>query len=232
MLLLLALIFLPSPSPASPDDGELAERIADLLGARFSPEYLSVTVKDSSAYAEMMGAVLSKIRIDTMKLDAMLISSDIPSEGGVKSLSSLIGYSRGELVLLERDVNSYFDNNDTKGFSNLVFDFKPDGFTAKGIFSASFIFSIRIRLSAKGVLALRSDGVYLENVDIFVENIKQPETLTKQILSRINPLIEWSDIPFKVEFKTISMSEDSAVMTGYPTSMDGGAVAVWEGGRR
>jgi hypothetical protein len=225
-LLLSMAVFFPPPSRAESIDEGMARRIADLLGAKFSPEYVLVTVKDSRAYAEMRGAVLSRIRIDTMKLDALLIGGGVPL-GDVDSLSSLIGYSRGELVLLERDVNSYFDNNDTRGFSNLVFDFKQDGFKANGIFTASFIFSIRIRLTASGVLALKSDGVYLEDVSILVENIRQPEALTKQVTSRVNPLIEWSDIPFKVDFKTVSMSEDSAVMTGYPMNVEGGATAIW-----
>jgi hypothetical protein len=231
-LLLLTAAFFPPSSWAGSGDEEMARRIADLLGTKFSPEYILVTVKDSQAYAEMKGAVLSGIRIDAMKLDALLIGGDVRPNGDVNSLSSLIGYSKGELILLEKDVNSYFDNNDTKGFSNLVFDFKQDGFTANGIFTATFIFSIRIRLTASGVLALKSDGVYLDDVNIFVENIRQPETLTKQVTSRVNPLIEWSDIPFKVDFKTVSMSEDSAVMTGYPMNLEGGATAVWTSGER
>lgn len=216
------------PQPAT--DLEMARHIASLLGGKFKPEWVSVTVRDSRAYAEMKGATLDKIRIDTMRLDALITDRLAPLSDDVDSLASLIGYSKGELVLLEQDVNAYFDNNDTRGFSNLVFDFKPEGFSANGVFTAALLFTIRIRLGATGVLALQPDGVYLDNVKIYTEKIKQPDMLVSQILSRINPLIEWASIPFKVEFKEISMDEDAARMTGFPESIEGDT-AVWENGK-
>lgn len=218
----------PHAAAAEPSDKQTAEHIVKLLVEKFTPESVSVTVKDSYAFAEMKGALLSKVRIDTMKLDAILINRDKPLSDDVKSLSSLIGYSKGEIVLLEKDVNDYFKQNTSSGFSNLVFDFKPNGFRADGLFTASFLVTLRIRLAATGVLELKPDGVYLGNVSIFVENMKQPGSLTDQIISRINPLIEWSDVPFKVEFKTISMDDRSATMTGYPKKLAGGITSVWE----
>jgi hypothetical protein len=188
---------------------------------------VTVTVRESRAFAEMRGAVLSRIRIDTMRLDALLTNLDQPLSEDAESLASLIGYSRGEIVLLERDVNDYFSANDTRGFSNLVFNFKPGGFRAEGIFSATFLFTIRIRLAAAGILSLGSDGVYLDDVNIYTEGVKQPDMLTNQVLSRVNPLIEWSSIPFKVQFREISMDDDAARMTGYPKPLEGAAY-IWE----
>jgi hypothetical protein len=212
---------------AAASDAEMARHITSLLGAKFQPESLTVTVRESHAYAEMKGAIMGGIRIDTMKLDALLTNREKELSDDVASLSSLIGYSRGELILLEKDVNAYFNNNDTKGFSKLTFDFTPKGFSARGLFSADFIFKLRIRLAAFGVLGLSHDGVNLENVEIYVEKIKQPELLTEQIVSRVNPLLEWSDIPFKVEFKTVIMDDNSARMTGNPRTFSGGSSAVW-----
>jgi hypothetical protein len=215
------------PDIADSSDRKMADTLVNLLGEKFSPESLEVTVNGSSAYAEMRGVVLSGIRIDTMKLDALLVNADQVEGKDVKFLASLIGYSKGELILLERDVNAYFDSNDTRGFSNLVFNFTPDGFRADGIFTASMLITFRIRLAALGRLALKSDGVNLDDVSIYVENVKQPSALTNHILSRVNPLIEWDSIPFKVTFKEIRMDEDSAVMTGYPERVTGGATSVW-----
>jgi hypothetical protein len=217
-----------SPAHAGTSDPEMAKHIAYLLGEKFSPDSLSVTVKESRAYAEMKGVMLSGIRIDSMRLSALLTNKDAALSDDVDSLASLIGYSRGELVLLEADVNAYFDENEQSGFSKLSFDFSPAGFTANGIFSAEFLFTLRIRLKAKGVLELKHDGVYLGGVAIYVENIKQPDALTKQIVSRVNPLLEFSDIPFKVEFDTITMSDSSAEMSGAPEKITGGSTAVWK----
>ena len=163
-------------------DSVVANHVADLLYDKFKPEGLFVTVRDSRAYAEMKGAVISDIRIDTMRLDALLVNLDKPLVNDVDSLASLIGFSRGELVLAEKDVNDFFKKNDTKGFSKLVFDFTPKGFLAKGIFSADFIVTFRIRLAATGFLALKSDGVHLDKTSIFVENIKQPYSDRKSVV--------------------------------------------------
>jgi hypothetical protein len=217
-----------SPAYADTSDSKMASHIADLLGEKFSPDSLSVTVKESRAYAEMKGVVLSGIRIDSMRLSALLTNKGDALSDDVDSLASLIGYSKGELILLEDDVNAYFDENEQSGFSKLNFDFSPAGFKANGIFSAEFLFTLRIRLEARGVLELKRDGVYLSGVAIYVENIKQPDALTKQIVSRVNPLLEFSDIPFKVEFDTITMSDSSAKMSGMPEKITGGSTAVWK----
>ena len=220
----------PSVASAEMTDMEMATHIANLLGEKFAPESVTVSVKESRAYAEMKGAVLSKIHIDTMKLDALITGRDQPASDDVDSLASLIGYSRGEIILLERDVNAYFDNNDTKGFSGLRFKFSPKGFRADGVFSFTLLITMRIRLAAEGVLALETGGVYLDQVKIFAENMKQPDLLTRQVLERVNPLLEWSDIPFKVEFKSVSMDDEKAVMTGYPQVVEG-ATYTWTGAR-
>jgi hypothetical protein len=226
-MVLLCAFAAAGPCAASGLDGSMSRRIASLLGEEFSPESLSVTVRESRAYAEMRGVVLSGIRIDTMKLDALLTGGERALSADIDSLAGLIGYSRGEMILLEKDVNAYFDNNDTRGFSKLKFDFTPQGFKANGLFSADFIFHLRIRLAAAGVLDLESDGLYLQDVTIHVEKIKQPAALTDKIVARINPLIKWSDIPFKVEFRRVTMSDDAAMMTGDPQQLEGGSRTVW-----
>jgi hypothetical protein len=217
------------PAWGEVSDEGMAGHIASLLGGKFSPESLEVTVNQSRAYAEMRGVILSGIRIDTMRLDALLTNYDGALDSDVDALASLIGYSKGEIVLLERDVNNYFANNDTKGFSNLAFNFKPNGFRADGIFSADFLFKLRIRLAAEGLLGLQSDGLYLEDVSIYVEKIRQPGALTDQIVNRVNPLLEWSDIPFKVEFRTVTMDDEAARLTGGPEMLEDGFKVVWSG---
>ena len=73
---------------------------------------------------------------------------------------------------------------------------------------------------------MKSDGVHLDKTSIFVENIKQPDSLTERIVNRINPLLEWRDIPFKVEFSKITMDEEATRMTGHPKKLEAGFTAV------
>lgn len=224
-----ALLLLALPcAAAAPTDLEMATHMARLLGAEFAPDWVTVTVEESHAYAEMKGAVISNIRIDSMRLDALITDRQRPLSDDVGALTSLIGFSRGEIVLAEKDVNAYFAANEKNGFSNLKFDFTPQGFRADGMFSADFILTFRIRLAAEGVLALKSDGVHLDGVSIYVERMKQPDILTDQIISRVNPLLEWDSIPFKVEFSEITMDGEGARMTGKPEKLAGGSSYTWK----
>jgi hypothetical protein len=209
-------------------DRAMAETLARMLGDKFKPDSLEVTVDGSHAYAEARGFTLSGVRIAMLRLEAILNGSGPPEAGGdIKTLASLIGYSWGEITLRDEDINAYFSANETRGFADLAVGFTPDGFKAEGIFTTRLIFTLRIRLRATGNFVLRRDGVYIDNAGIYVEGMKQPEFLTDQVMERANPLIEWDDIPFKVVFREINMDWDTATMTGYPSKFEGGATARW-----
>ncbi|MDR2779958.1 MAG: hypothetical protein LBB28_02410 [Synergistaceae bacterium] len=212
-------------------DGEMAQILAEKLGAKFAPEYLRVKVLDSHAYAEARGVSLSGVMVDSLRIEAILISNEAPEDDDVKALASLIGYSWGEVVLRAEDINKYFAKYETRGFSDLVVNFSPSGFRVEGIFTTSLLFTLRVRLSATGNFALKPDGVYIDDAAMYIENHRQPEFIKAQALKRANPLITWSEIPFKIVFKDIGMTDSSAIMTGNPRDFDGGETAVWEGGR-
>lgn len=207
----------------------LSETIGKNILAEFSPESASVTVKELTAWIEINGGTIDGIRIEKMKLLAVMQKNYSPdiSAGSASYLSQMIKSSKGEVVLAEKDVNEYFINNkNPDGFSELHFDFKEDGFTASGKFRTNFIFDIELPISAKGILGLRDEGVYLENTIIKIEGISQPEILTNMILSKLNPLLEFKDIPFPVTFEKIIMTEKAAIMTGEPKDFKG--VETWK----
>ncbi|MDR1966931.1 MAG: hypothetical protein LBQ36_09485 [Synergistaceae bacterium] len=225
-LVLASAFFMPRECEALAD-AEMARVLADKLGAEFSPESLFVTVRDSHAYAEARGIVLSGVRVDALRLEAILTASELPESDDVESLASMIGYSWGEVTLLEGDVNSYFSSHETRGFSGLSVTFNPDGFFAKATFSTSWLFTLRIRLSARGAFALRPDGVYIDNAEIYVEGVRQPSFIVEQVMERANPLIRWDEIPFRIVFRDISINGEAATMTGYPAMFEGGSTAYW-----
>ena len=195
----------------------LSETIGKNILAEFNPESAAVTVKELTAWIEINGGTIDGIRIEKMRLLAVMQKNHSPdiSADSASYLSQMIKSSKGEVVLAEKDVNDYFINNkNPDGFSGLNFDFKEDGFTASGKFRTKFIVDIELPISAKGILGLRDDGVYLENTIIKIEGISQPELLTSMILSKLNPLLEFKDIPFPVTFEKIIMTEKAAIMTG------------------
>ena len=199
----------------SAPDLKNAREIGELLAAKFTPQSLRVTAQGNRAYAVMAGARLGGIRIEEMRLDARLRGAPSAQGGDLDRLASLIEQSRGEITLLERDVNDYYKSGaDTSGFSELAFDFKPSGFQAKGIFSAQMLMNLKLNLAAAGNLALRSDGVYIDGVSIFAEGMKQPDMIVNLITDKINPLLPFKDIPFPVSFTKIQMTDKAVVLTG------------------
>lgn len=207
---------------------EMGQRLVEL----FTPESISVTISSGGGFAwvEAKGAVIDKIRVEDLKLRAMIKNDGEKFDMNDKdALARQILMSRGELTLLEKDVNRLFSGDiETKGFSDLVFDFKPDGFKANGVFTAQFLFTIKIRLRAQGNLALQPNGIYIENVKIYTEGVETPNGLVKMVTDRINPLLSFDKIPFPTEFKTVVMTDDAAILTGNPERFEGGKTWRWK----
>jgi hypothetical protein len=223
--LLLPAAFMPSECPGMTDI-EMASAIAEILGDEFNPESLSVKVRNNHAYAEAGGVFLRGVRVDRLKIEAILASSEIP-EGDAESLASIISYSWGDVTLLASDVNDYFTENGSRGFSDLKLELSPDGFRVSGIFAASLLFTFRVKLAASGKFGLRPDGVYIEDAMVHIQNVSQSGFLVKEMLKKANPLLEWSEIPFRIMFRTIALTEHSATMSGAPRDFDGGEPVTW-----
>ena len=208
-----------------------AREIGSLLREELSPERVEVIVADDGkrAWIECAGAVISGIRIESMKLDAELAELPANIQDGDMELSHRITSSRGEIVLRERDVNDYFaSGKSTGGFSELRFKFSPQGYSAEGKFEADVvIIKINLDLKAKGRLGLKQDGVYLEDTVIYAEGIKQPENITELVTGRVNPLLPFAKIPFPVSFSIMTMKNGEALLTGEPKKIDVGSVWRW-----
>ena len=219
--------------------GNASEQISvpEIIGknivAEFRPEAAAIKVKNKTAWIEMTGGIIDGIRIEKMKLLAELEDKPVSDENGTESrsnssLAKMIKSSKGEVVLAEKDVNTYFNKNENpEGFSNLHFDFTPAGFTATGNFITKIIIDLDLPIFAKGTLGLHDDGVYLDKTSITVKGMNQPDLLTNLLLSEINPLLEFKDIPFPVTFEKIIMTEKAAVMTGEPKEFKGGVKWEW-----
>ena len=208
------------------------EIIGKNIVAEFHPEAAVIKVKNKTAWIEMTGGVIDGIRIEKMKLLADLadtpVSNDNVSESSSSSLAKMIRSSKGEVVLAEKDVNDYFKKNENPdGFSNLQFDFTRAGFTATGNFITKIIIDLDLPIFAKGTLGLHDNGVYLDKTSITVKGITQPDALSNLLLSKINPLLEFKDIPFPVTFEKIKMTEKAAIMTGEPKEFKGGTKWEW-----
>lgn len=225
ILLCAAAITLSAVSPAvcGTLDRDAAEDIVKLLVKEFSPEHLEAEFSHDGkkAWVECTGIHIDGLRIESIKLDADL--AGVPAESEDANLAELITSSRGELVLLERDVNDYFASGKSSGgFSNLKFKFSPKGFYAEGDFTADIsVLKIDLDLTATGKLALESDGVYLSETVITANGSQTSESITDLVLSKVNPLLPFSKIPFPVTFTDLTMKDDRVILTGNPKKIVG-----------
>ena len=231
LVMAISILFCAGGSEAS-EEKRLAEKIGFSMLSLFSPDSIKVQISDGSvkAWIEMSGGTIDRIRIEKIRLSAELES--MPSAARINSESSkleeIIKDSVGEITLAEKDVNDHFRNNENpEGFSGLRFDFKEGGFTAAGTFKTKYFLNVALPIAANGILALHNDAVYLENVVISVKGISQPELLSNIVISKINPLLEFKDIPFPVSFESIIMTESAAIMTGKPQEFKGGETWTW-----
>ena len=85
-------------------------------------------------------------------------------------LADLIHYSRGEVVLLEKDFTDYTSKEieDVKGFKNLECDFSKDGIRVSGSYVATFLFRFNIRMEVLSKLAFDERGLCLTDTTLFV----------------------------------------------------------------
>lgn len=214
-------------------EAETAKKIGLALKEEFSPEKVSVSVygKGEKAWAECIGAAVSGMRIEKLEIEADL--KDMPKDIGSMANEDILAHiarARGKIRLLEADVNGYFNSKeDTSGFSNLIFNFSKDGFQASGNFKAELSkIELNLDLKAAGRLALKDDGVYIEDAEIHSGSLKQPKLITNLILDRINPLLSFEKIPFQIEFKELKMSGSDVILDGFPQKNRGGEQWVWQ----
>lgn len=221
LFVIAALFIFPSASAAQE---RIEEKVGKLLVKEFDPEKLTVqaTGGGSFLYAKAIGIVIKGVRIESVSLYAMMKEPpneiDENDENHKYKLADMIHYSRGEVVLLEKDFREYTSKEmeDIKGFKNLECDFSKNGIRVSGSYVATFLFTFNIRMEVLSKLSFDERGLSLTDTTLFVAGVKQPEYLTSQLLQRINPLIERERIPFPVRISKIDFKDDRIVITGNP----------------
>ena len=217
-LLFASFFVFPSISNA---EVRIEEEVGKLLIKEFNPEKLTVqaTAGGSFLYAKANGITIDGVRIDSVSMYAMMKETpkDVAQEGKYK-LADLIYYSRGEIVFLEKDFSDYTskETEDIKGFKDLKCDFSSEGIKVSGVYTATFLFTLNIRLEAHSKLEFNDKGLCLKDTTLYVSGIRQPKYITNQLLKQINPLIEKNRIPFPVRMTDIIYGNDRVVITGNP----------------
>ncbi|MEG1641493.1 MAG: hypothetical protein RR272_00125 [Synergistaceae bacterium] len=224
LVIVLTLAYSAIPLFASSKEKEYAEKLGQTLNAIFTPDDIKVTINGKYAWIETVGAKIDHIRIEKIIFKAKLkdeldkLLQDKPEDA--------IEFAEGELILLEKDVNNYFIKEDVKDFKDLSFDFTKDGFKGKGAYMGDFTLGLKVNIGTTGNLALEKDGIYFRNTDLYIVNVKQPREISSLIINKINPLLNFKDIPFPVKFKELKMTEEAIILTSFPQKIVNGA--TWQ----
>ena len=213
--------FWHSHSAWASSDGLAAKKICALLSEQLHPERVVVTVKGSYVWTEIRGASLLGLRVERMRLRGKMKKYQAAK---IKDdFTKLIESSQGEIVLKEEDLNNYLaDAGEFSGFSGLRIDFRPEKSVARGLYHAKVLFKVKMRIMAKSRLSLEEDSLYLRDTEVFVEGVKQPQSMTEKITANINPLFSFSAIPFPVKFTKLVIDGESAAVTAAPNPVRGG----------
>lgn len=237
ILLLIVAVFSAFPRISAAQE-RIEEKVGKLLVNEFDPERITVqaTGGGSFLYAKVTGLVIEGVRIESVSLYAMMKEPPNNINEGDKDvkykLADLIHYSRGEVILLEKDFKDYTSKEieDVKGFKNLDCDFSKNGIRVSGSYTATFLFTFNIRMEVISKLAFNDSGLNLTETTLYVAGVKQPEYITSQLIQRINPLIAKEKIPFPVRITDINFKEDRIVITGNPKPLKD--ANVWNYSRR
>lgn len=139
-IFLLVIAAIPVFSSISGAEVRIEEKVGKLLVNEFDPEKIMVqaTGGGSFLYAKVTGIVIEGVRIESVSLYAMMKEPPLnikeDDEDHKYKLADLIHYSRGEVVLLEKDFTDYTSKEikDIKGFKNLECDFSKNGIRVSG----------------------------------------------------------------------------------------------------
>ncbi|MCR5335686.1 MAG: hypothetical protein K6E42_03940 [Synergistes sp.] len=196
-----------------------AALIGEKLRDELCPEKIEVQVSKGcqKAWIRCRGSIISGLRVELMELSALL-SGTLPADEDLADLAGMISDSNGKMILLENDVNNYFaDGHNSSGFSDMRFRFRDKYYTASGRFESDMLFTtIELDINARGTLALRPDGIYLDSTEISVEGKTVHEKLASFITDSINPLLAFGKISFPVRFSSVSISAGRILVDGSP----------------
>ena len=220
-LLFLAAALLPGVAFA---DMRIEEEVGHFLVKEFDPESIVVQATDGGSflYAKASGIIIEGVRIESISMSAMMKEPPKNVEGkDPYKLADLIYMSWGEVIIKEKDIADYCrqETEDIKGFTDLKCDFTPEGIHISGVYTAKFLFTFKIRLSAITKVAFDNTGLYLTNAKFFINGVKQPDVMTDGLLKEINPLIKREKIPFPVRITMIYTTNDRIVLTGSPKKL-------------
>lgn len=224
-LALISLLLTAGTASADPVDDLL-----DYYVSRFNVEKGLITVDGqpddtglfNDVYMKLDGLMVEGLRIDTVEVRMKGVQFNEPSQwksGNVECKSAISVQAVAEIF--EKDINNaiasktFGDDDGGNEWHDLALAIKPSGLSGKGYYNAKVGFlnlDILIEITS-GLRIVKGKELWLKDPQVKINRLDLPDYVTKQALSKIQPLVSLNDFPLPLTLHKVELKQGSAVLS-------------------
>jgi len=220
---------LPAAAQGAPQTEEgRAALLKFVLERKFNPQSLDVRLEGGpdekgfvkKAVVRAKGAVIDRLRVDTLVMEASDLQFNSPEEWSAKLEVKSAGETRSRGVILEKDINAAMTASlkGDKRWKSIRMDLSPERIKAVGVYETYFIFKLHLVVKLTGILAASPDGkqIFIRDYKLNVSGLTMPEGLTQDVIEKVQPIIDFRESVFPVSVKKIVMDDTSISFVSDP----------------
>ncbi|MBQ7733251.1 MAG: DUF2993 domain-containing protein [Synergistaceae bacterium] len=214
-----------------------ADEVDDLLSfyvKKFKPEKALLVISGepdatgmfSDLYMDLKGVNIDKLRLAALTFRMKGVQFNEPSEwkrGNVECKSAMQVLAIASI--LESDINRSIENKSFGGgdhWHDVQLAINPKGLSGRGYYKAGII-DVLINIDS-GLKIVKGKELWLNNPKVKLNKLDLPDYMTKQALSKIQPLVNLNKFPLPVTLHKVQLSKGSAVLSTrtLPKELSGG----------
>ena len=214
-----------------------ADEVQDLLNFyvnKFKPEKALLIIAErpdstglfSDIYMDLKGLNIDNFRLAGLTFRMKGVQFNEPSEwkrGNVECKDAMQVLATASI--LENDINHSIENKSfgtDDHWHNVQMSINPKGLSGRGYYKAGFL-DVLINIDS-GLKIVKGKELWLNNPKVKVNKLDMPDYMTKQALSRIQPLVDLKKFPLPVILSKVQLKKGSAVLSTrtLPKELTGG----------
>lgn len=214
-----------------------ADEVQDLLDfyvKKFKPEKALLAISGrpdptgmfNDIYMDLKGVNIDKLRLAALTFRMKGVQFNEPSEwkkGKVDCKSAMQVLATASI--LEKDINHSIENKSFGSddhWHDVQLAINPKGLSGQGYYKAGFL-DVLINIDS-GLKISKGKELWLNNPKVKVNKLDLPDYMTRQALSKIQPLVDLNKFPLPVTLHKVQLSKGSAVLSTrtLPKELDGG----------
>ena len=217
----------PAPAPAAPaldaKDKKVAAQVEGILRNLVkNPNGGGVNIsvvpnaRASEGYFDRIsikGAPLQfkKLYVSEFSLDARNVKVDVPALSSVKKIRTSRSTTSLRAVISEDDLTKMLSRSKSTKSMGLKVKYVGDKMAVTGNLNYGLVNG-----PVSGLAKLRRGAdskVYLDIISLKLRGVESPAFVKNQFSSRINPVIDYEDLPFSPQFKTLKVVGNKAYLS-------------------